>query len=103
MDPLFGILIFFSAINRCKDQGFANENIVVDAILTSSANLAGVDAANYKSMQMLFRFLEISSFYNSMDGLLRAQFAYKGVNFRCVITPTGNIPSSVKPLNLDEK
>ena len=47
---------------------------------------------------MLFRYLEISSFYNSMDGLLRAKFAYEGVNFRCVITPSGNIPSSLYPL-----
>jgi len=47
---------------------------------------------------MLFRYLEISSFYNSMDGLLRAKFAYEGVNFRYVISPSEGIPSSIYPL-----
>ena len=52
---------------------------------------------------MLFRYLEISSFYNSMDGLLRAKFAYQDVNFRYIISPTGSIPSSLFPLSMDEK
>jgi hypothetical protein len=90
----------FSAINRCTELGFSNNDIVVDVIMTSSANLKDVQAEDYKSIQMLFRYLEISSFYNSMDGLLRAKFAYKGVNFRCVITPSASIPSSLYPLNL---
>merc|ERR1719263_2478364 len=93
----------FSAINRCSDLGFQNSDIVVDVIMTSSANLKQVQAEDYKSIGMLFRYLEISSFYNSMDGLLRARFAYEGVNFRCVITPSDNIPSSVFPMNMSTK
>ena len=88
----------FSAINRCTDLGFKNEDIVVDVIMTSSANLKDVQAEDYKSIGMLFRYLEISSFYNSMDGLLRAKFAYSGVDFRWVISPSGSIPSSIYPL-----
>lgn len=93
----------FSAINRCTELGFKNEDIVVDVIMTSSANLKQVSAEDYKSIGMLFRYLEISSFYNSMDGLLRAKFAYQGVDFRYVITPSGSIPSSHYPLNLNAK
>jgi len=89
-------------INRCKDKGFTNENIVVDVILTSSADLKEIDASNYKSVQMLFRYLEISSFYQSMDGLLRAKFAFPGVNFRYVVSPTVAIPSSNKPMSMSE-
>ena len=88
----------FSAINRCTAKGFKNEDIIVDVIMTSSANLKDVQAEDYKSIQMLFRYLEISSFYNAMDGLLRAQFAYEGVNFRCIVTPSGSVPSSLYPL-----
>ena len=66
--------------------------------MTSSANLAEVDADKYKSVQMLFRYLEISSFYNSMDGILRAKFAYQGVDFRYAISPTKAIPSSLTPM-----
>jgi hypothetical protein len=71
--------------------------------MTSSANLKDVQAEDYKSIGMLFRYLEISSFYNSMDGLLRARFAYEDVDFRYVITPSGSIPSSLYPLNMDQK
>jgi len=93
----------FSAINSCKDLGFAEADIDVDVIMTSAANLKEVQAEDYKSIGMLFRYLEISSFYNSMDGLLRAKFAYNQANFRYVVTPTGSIPSSLYPLNLSEK
>jgi len=96
-------IVIFSAINRCSDKGFKNEDIVVDVVLTSSANLKQVQAEDYTSVGMLFRYLEILSFYNSMDGLLKAQFAYKGVNFRYVISPSEGIPSSMYPLNLKEK
>jgi predicted acylesterase/phospholipase RssA len=93
----------FSAINRCTDLGFKNEDIIVDVIMTSSANLKDVQAEDYKSIGMLFRYLEISSFYNSMDGLLRAKFAYNGVDFRWIISPSGSIPSSIYPLNMSTK
>ena len=52
---------------------------------------------------MLFRYLEISSYYNSMDGLLRAKFAYPNVTFRYVIATSATIPSSLYPLNMDTK
>jgi hypothetical protein len=37
---------------------------------------------------MLYRFLEISSFYDSMDGVMRAKFAFPNVNFRYGIAPS---------------
>jgi hypothetical protein len=88
----------FSAINRCGEKGFAHKDIIVDTVLTSAANLKVVEAENYKSINMLFRYLSVSSFYNSMDGLLRAKFAFPEVDFRYVIAPTGDIPSSRNPL-----
>ena len=51
---------------------------------------------------MLMRFLEIASYYNSMDGLLRAKFAYQGVNFRNVIMPSAAVGGSRKPFNEDK-
>lgn len=93
----------FAAINKCADLGFKSEDIIVDAIMTSSANLKDVQAQDYKSIGMLFRYLEIASYYNSMDGLLRAKFAYPNVTFRYVISPSASIPSSLYPLNMDTK
>jgi len=90
----------FSGVNRCRDKGFAEADIVIDVILTSAANLQEVDAENYKSINMLFRYLEISNYYNAMDGLLRAQFAYQKATFRHIIMPTESFPTSSYPLNL---
>ena len=70
----------------------------MEVILTSAANLKDVSAEDFKSLQMLMRYLEISSYYNSMDGYLRAKFAYQGVDFRYAIAPTAAIPSSLTPM-----
>jgi hypothetical protein len=90
-------LDIFSAINNCLKETTA-ENVVVDVILTSSANLTVVNASDYGAIGMLFRYLAISSYYSSMDGLLRAKFAYPTVNFRYVIAPSKTLPNSMYPL-----
>lgn len=71
--------------------------------MTSASNLKDVDATDFTSLQMLFRYLEISSFYNSMDGFLRAKFAYSKANFRHLIAPTGSVGASIFPMHFDEK
>lgn len=88
----------FTGINKCVEKGFKEADIVVDVIFTSSASLKEVDAHDYKSIGMLFRYLEISSFYSSMDGLLRAKFSYPNAAFRYAISPTKTLPSSFYPL-----
>ena len=87
----------FSAVNKCLET-HAPENIVVDVILTSARNLKTVDASNYKSIEMLWRFLEVSRYYSVMDGLLRAQFAYPTINFRNIISPSVDLPDTRFPL-----
>ena len=91
-------LDIFSVVNHCQDLGFADEDIVVDVILTSEKNLKQVDASNYKSIQMLWRYLAVSRYYSNMDGLLRAQFAYPNVDFRHIVSPSADLPSSIYPL-----
>lgn len=88
----------FSAVNACLGKGHAMEEIVVDVVMTSARTLKQVDSTNYKSLHMLVRFLEVTRYYNAMDGLLRAQFAYPKVNFRHIISPSGELPSNELPL-----
>lgn len=95
-------LDIFSVVNQCQAQGFADSDIVVDVILTSEKTLKVVDASSYKSIQMLWRYLEVSRYYSNMDGLLRAQFAYPNVTFRHVVAPSADMPSSFYPLNLSQ-
>ena len=68
-------LDIFSAVNKCAET-HAQSDIIVDVLLTSNKVLRTVDASHYNSVEMLFRYLEISRYYGVMDGLLRAQFAY---------------------------
>jgi hypothetical protein len=86
-------LDLMSGINECKTRGFADENIVVDAILTSEITLNVVDASKYHSLGMLFRFLEVSHYYQQMDGLIRAQFSFPNVNWRYAIAPSKTLKS----------
>lgn len=51
---------------------------------------------------MLWRYLAVSRYYSSMDGLLRAQFAYPNVTFRNIVAPSEDLPSSIYPLNMDQ-
>jgi len=94
-------LDIFSVVNKCQET-FTDDKITVDVILTSEKTLSTVDASNYKSLQMLWRYLQVSRYYSSMDGLLRAQFAYPNVEFRYIIAPSADLPSSIYPLNLDQ-
>ena len=90
-------LDIFSAVNKCLETHSAAD-IVVDVVLTSTKTLKVVDASQYNSLQMLFRFLEVERYYSVMDGLLRAQFAYPDVNFRYIVSPSADLPSTLYPL-----
>lgn len=92
----------FSAINQCLTIVDDPSDIVVDVIMTSSADLKEVSAESYNSIEMLFRYLEVASYYSSMDGILRAQFAYPDVDFRYAIAPSASLDSSLHPMSLDQ-
>ena len=80
-------LDLFSVVNNCKKAGFPEDHIVVDVLMTTMSKLEHVDTRNFKSWQMIRRYLDISSHYSMMDGLLRAKYGFPHVSFRHVITP----------------
>lgn len=92
----------FSVVNKCKSLGFADKDIVVDVVMTSSASIKDVQAKDYSTISMLFRFLDISTFYGTMDGLLRSKFAWPDVDFRYAVAPSKTLPSSWYPMSLKE-
>jgi predicted patatin/cPLA2 family phospholipase len=87
----------FSAVNKCKEE---SSNVRVDVILTSEKHLKQVDPSNYKTLDMVWRFVHVMRYYNQMDGLLRAQFAYPDVEF-CVISPEDPLNDGLYPLTFD--
>ena len=90
-------LDIFSAVNECL-KTHDDKDVVVDVVMTSAKTLKTVDASEYKSIHMLWRYLEVSRYYSSMDGLLRAQFAYPNITFRNIVSPSADLPSSLYPL-----
>lgn len=90
----------FSAVNKCLGTHAAGD-IVLDVILTESATLKTVDASHFTSLQMYFRYLEVSRYYSNMDGLLRAEFAYPDVAWRFLVVPSDPLPVEKIPLNID--
>ena len=90
-------LDIFSAVNKCLET-HKDEDIVLDVLMTSKKNIKHVDASKNKSIHMFWRYLEISSYFSSMDGLLRAKFAYPKITFRNIVSPTAELPSYSKPL-----
>ena len=91
-----------SAINRCAEK-VPLKNIIVDAVISAQINLVDVNAEDYKTLQMLMRYLEIANFYGSMDNLQRSMHAFPDVTFRYVISPTKKLPSTKSPLKFKEK
>ena len=60
--------------------------------MTTLTELNHVDTTQFKSWQMIKRFVDIQSHYSMMDGLLRARYGFPNVNFRHVIAPKEDLP-----------
>jgi hypothetical protein len=87
----------FSAINNCLARGYKRKDIHIDVVLTSEKHLKVIDPSKLKTVGMVWRFLHVARYYNQMDGLLRAQFAFPDINF-CVISPDQSIDDGILPL-----
>jgi predicted patatin/cPLA2 family phospholipase len=88
----------FSGINKCLDNGYTEENIVVDAILLSSKNITDVKPKDLKTMQVLIRVFEVFGYDNAMRDLEDTLEMFPKVNYRYIIEPTEKLPSGEIPL-----
>lgn len=94
-------LDIFSVVGQCKALGYAESDIVIDAIMTSEKTLEEVDASSWTSISMMWRYLKISRYYSNKDGYTRAKLAYPNAYFRYSVAPSAPMPgSSIYPLNL---
>jgi predicted patatin/cPLA2 family phospholipase len=91
------------AINRCRDLGYAEEDIVIDSILCSAATIKEKDTSDYTSIPMLIRYLEIRLYYDTMDLLERAKDGYRKIDFRYTIAPTKRLTSGLLPFSFNSK
>lgn len=91
------------AINRCKNLGYEDKEIVLDVILNTAATIKDKETKDYTSIPMLMRYLEIRLFYNTMDLLERAKDGFKDVTFRYTIAPTSKLESGLLPFSFDSR
>ena len=92
------------AIKHCRGQPGveSDRDVVIDVIVSQGSNLERVNATDYHSIGMLYRYLEISSFYTAMNGLERAKFTHPNVTYRYVVLPSSPLSSSYVPLSLNQ-
>jgi predicted patatin/cPLA2 family phospholipase len=89
-----------SGVNQCLDMGFQRTDVIVDVVLCTSKNLAQINLAGYKPLQVLIRYLEIESYDDSMQVLENAKIDYPGVDIRSVIVPSTALPEQQASLPL---
>lgn len=90
------------AINKCKELGYAESDIVIDTLLCSAATIKEKNTADYTSIPMLIRYLEIRLYYDTMDLLERAKQGFRNVNFRYTIAPTQKLEPGLMPFSFNK-
>lgn len=92
----------FSAVNRCKQSGYAESDIVLDLVTCNSNILAPFNAtANNKAAQILARSDDITSFSKAMADIFDACDAYPLVNWRYYVPAPANLNGSSMTFDKD--
>jgi predicted patatin/cPLA2 family phospholipase len=89
-----------SGINKCKEMGFKDEEIILDTILCSNSHIPEKEK-NLKAPQVLARIVEIIYFNNSMRDLMDALRFYPNVNFRYLVSHKGDFPTGSLAIQFD--
>ena len=91
-------------IIRCKEQGYADEDIIVD-LIACFAKVAEIDEwtltqAKYKNAYDIYSRKELFEFYYYwyLEDILRIVKGFPKVNFRHLIMPTENLGGSTIPV-----
>lgn len=90
-----------SAVTHCQDSGYSNFNIIVDIAMVSGATVTPINAANYKTLQVLVRLKEIFAYDAVMQVVNNAAKDFPGVTLRHVISPSGSMPDHHNPWPYD--
>ena len=88
-----------SVINHCESLGYAEEDIVIDTILSGPTQLPDFDGSDANAFTVLKRSAAVYKYYQHMHGIMRAKDGHRNVNFRYVVGPDISLPSKVIPLN----
>jgi predicted acylesterase/phospholipase RssA len=87
----------FHGISHCTQQGFSQNQITVDVVMTAGKSLEKVDAAKYKTPQVLYRTFDIMYYQSAMLIINNTQYDFPNVNLRTVIFPTAKLEGPFAP------
>lgn len=84
----------FSAVTRCKDAGYAEQDIVVDVVTADGVALKSWDAsADNTTVQLGLRGTSVGNYNSQMSDIRDACRAYPAVNWRYYVEAT-DLPSN---------
>lgn len=92
-----------SVINHCESLGYAEQDIVIDTILSGKRSISDYDGSGANAFSVLKRSSVVFKYYQHMHGIMRAKDGHRNVNFRYVVGPEFDLPSKVIPLNYSER
>ena len=88
-----------SALRRCKELGYAEEDIIIDVILPTGYQIDKMYTnQSYTGFDMLERYIQIVKYKSALDDIVHATYDFKNVNFRHIIMPSEDLPVYAVPL-----
>ena len=90
-------------IDACNTMGYEDKDIMLDVILSNGKKIDVIDASKYKSLQVLFRYLDISTYGNAMQEVLNAQHDHPDITLRHLVYPSQKITGSIYPYDFSTK
>jgi hypothetical protein len=87
-----------AVVNNCRARGYADKDIVVDVVMSTSPELPHVDATNFNAYSMLTRSAELYKFFLTKRGVMRVQKGHPEVVLRHVVGPSRPMPNKIVPI-----
>jgi predicted acylesterase/phospholipase RssA len=92
-----------SAVRRCKELGFEDKDIVIDAILPTGASIDKIYSnVTYTGYDMYKRYKQILEYRAALDDIIHALNDFPNVDFRYIVFPLESIPSFTVPIFFDK-
>ena len=85
-------------INKCIENGFKDESIVVDVVLLNSKVLPEQSSNGVHPLEILMRLFSIWGYDNAMRDFDYVKRVFPKVNYRYIVSPTKQLPSGPIPL-----
>lgn len=78
-----------NAIQWCRDEGYADEDIIVDWIVCAiNFNVPAKDIVEFHTIGLFLRNRDLGDFWSDRNDIDRTIVMYPGVNFRYVVGPS---------------